>query len=76
MVFRPGFKPIIFQMYFFLICIAGGGIELVPIGTAATSRPTLPTPVPLCPPQTPHARMRTRAAAVGNLQNVIQERYH
>jgi hypothetical protein len=60
--------------------IVGDGVRLRPLGTAATSRPTLPTPgnyddgeigvmngretrstrrkptpVPLCPPQTPHA---------------------
>jgi hypothetical protein len=65
---------------------------MVPLGTAATNRPTVPAPgdyddreisgmigrgnsstrrqpapVPLCPPQTPHAaRSRTRAAAVGS----------
>jgi hypothetical protein len=59
----------------------GGGVQLGPLGTAATNRPTVPTPgdyddgeiggmmtgrgnrstrrkpapVPLCPPQTPHA---------------------
>jgi hypothetical protein len=70
----------------------GGGVQLGPLGTAATSRPIVPAPgeyddreiggmigrgnrstrrkpapVPLCPPQTPHAaRTRTRAAAVGS----------
>jgi hypothetical protein len=70
----------------------GGGVQLGPLGIAATNRPTVPAPgdyddgeiggmigrgnrstrrkpapVPLCPPQTPHAvRMRTRAAAVGS----------
>jgi hypothetical protein len=75
----------------FLIGIVGGGVQLGPLGTAATNRPTVPAPgdyddgeisgmmigrgnwssrrkpapVPLCPPQTPHAaRMWTRAAAV------------
>jgi hypothetical protein len=77
---------------FFLIGIVGGGIQLGPLGTAATNRPIVPAPgdyddgeidgmigrgnrsirrklapVPLCPPQTPHAaRTRTRAAAVGS----------
>jgi hypothetical protein len=76
----------------FLIGIMGGGVQLGPLGTAATSMPTVPAPgdyddgeiggmigkenpsirrkpapVPLCPPQTPHAaRTRTRAAAVGS----------
>jgi hypothetical protein len=71
----------------------GCGVQLGPLGTAATNRPIVPapgdyddgeicgkmigrgnrstrrkpTPVPLCPPQTPHAaRTRTRAAAVGS----------
>jgi hypothetical protein len=70
----------------------GGGVQLGPLGTAATNRPIVPAPgdydggeiggmigrrnrstrrkpapMPLCPPQTPHApRTRTRAAAVGN----------
>jgi hypothetical protein len=70
----------------------GGGVQLGPLGTAATNRPIVsapgeyddgeiggmigtgnrstqrkPGPVPLCPPQTPHAaQMRTRAAAVGS----------
>jgi hypothetical protein len=69
-----------------------GGVQLGPIGTAATHRPIVPAPgdyddgeirgmigrgtrssrrkpapVPLCPPQIPHAaRARTRAAAVGS----------
>jgi hypothetical protein len=78
---------------FFKIGIVGGGVQLGPLGTAATNRSIMPapgdyddgeiggmmigmgnrstrrkpTPVPLCPPQTPHAaRMRTRAAAVGS----------
>jgi hypothetical protein len=77
---------------FFLIGIVGGGVQLDPLGTAATNRPTVPrpgdyddgkiggmigrgnqstrrkpAPVPLYPPQTPHAaRTRTRAAAVGS----------
>jgi hypothetical protein len=73
----------------------GGGVQLGPLGTAATNRPIVPapgdydddgeiggmigrgnrstrrkpTPVPLCPPQIPHAaRTRTRAAAVGTQQ--------
>jgi hypothetical protein len=62
------------------IGIEGGGVQLGPLGTAATNRPFLPAlgdyddgeiggmigrenrstrrkpvPVPLCPPQTPHA---------------------
>jgi hypothetical protein len=78
--------------HFFLIGIVGGGVQLGPLGTAATNRPIVPAPgdyddgeiggmigrenrstrrnpapVPLCPPQTPHAaRTRTRAAAVGS----------
>jgi hypothetical protein len=70
----------------------GGGVQLVPLGTAVTHRPIVPAPddyddgeiggmigkgnrstrrkpapVPLCPPQNPHAAsMRTRAAAVGS----------
>jgi hypothetical protein len=71
----------------------GGGVQLGPLGTAATNRPIVPAPgdydageiggkmigrgnrstrrkpapVPLCPPQNPHAaRTRTRAAAVGS----------
>jgi hypothetical protein len=73
-----------------LIGIVGGGVQLGPLGTAATNRPTVsapgdydgeigamigrgnwstrrkPAPVPIFPPQTPHAaRTRTRAAAVG-----------
>jgi hypothetical protein len=77
---------------FFLIGIVGVGVQLGPLGTAATNRPIVPAPgyyddgevggmtgrrngstrrkpapVPLCPPQTPHAaRTRTRAAAVGS----------
>jgi hypothetical protein len=69
------------------------GVQLGPLGTAATNRPIepapgdygdgevggmmtgrgkrstrrKPAPVPLCPPQTPHAtRTRTRPAAVGS----------
>jgi hypothetical protein len=57
---------------------SGGGVQLGPVGTAATNRPIVPAPgdyddgdtggmigrgnrsawrkpVPLCPPQTPHA---------------------
>jgi hypothetical protein len=77
---------------FFLIGIVGGGVQLGPLGTAATSKPIVsapgdydngeiggkigkgnrstrrkPAPLPVCPPQTPHAsRTRTRAAAVGS----------
>jgi hypothetical protein len=77
---------------FFLIGIVGGGVQMGPLGTAATNRPIVPAPgdyddgeiggmigkgnqstrrkpapVPLCPPQIPHAaRTRTRAAAVGS----------
>jgi hypothetical protein len=66
---------------FFLIGIVGGGVQVRPLGTAATNRPIetasadyddgkiggmmivrgnrstrrKPAPVPLCPPQTPHA---------------------
>jgi hypothetical protein len=37
------------------------------IGKGNRSTRRKPTPVPLCPPQTPHAaRTRTRAAAVGS----------
>jgi hypothetical protein len=63
----------------FLIGIVGGGVQLGPLGTAATNRSIVPAPgdydgeiggmigrgnrstrrkpapVPLCPPQTPHA---------------------
>jgi hypothetical protein len=78
-------------MYFFLIVIVGGGVQLGPLHTAVTNRPIVPAPddyddgeiggmigrgnrstrrkpapVPLCPPQTPHAaRTRIRAAVVG-----------
>jgi hypothetical protein len=81
-----------FLISFFLIGIVGGGVQLGPLGTAATNRLIVPAPgdyddgeicgiigrgnrstrrkpapVPLCPPQTPHAaRTRTRAAAVGS----------
>jgi hypothetical protein len=70
------------------IGIVGGGVQLGPLGTAATNKPIVPAPgeihgmmigrgnrstrrkpapVPLCPPQTPHAAwMRTRATAVGS----------
>jgi hypothetical protein len=71
----------------------GGGVQLRPLGTAASNRPTVPapgdyddgetggmmigrgnrsirrkpSPLPLCPPQTPHAaRARTRATTVGS----------
>jgi hypothetical protein len=75
---------------FFNSYIGGGGVQLGPLGTAATNTPIVPAlgdyddekiggmidrgdrstgrkpaPVPLCPPQTPHAvQMGTRAAAV------------
>jgi hypothetical protein len=68
-----------YEYVFFLIGIVGGGVQLGPLGTAATNRPIVPAPgdyddeiggmigkgnrsirrkpapVPLCPPQTPHA---------------------
>jgi hypothetical protein len=71
----------------------GSGVQLGPLGTAATNTHIVPAPgdyddgeigrmmigrgnrrtrrkpapVPLCPPQTPHAaRTRTRVAAVGS----------
>jgi hypothetical protein len=76
----------------FLNWYSRGGVQLDPLGTAATNRPIVPAPgdyddgenggmigrgnrstwrkrapVPLCPPQTPHAtRTRTLAAAVGS----------
>jgi hypothetical protein len=76
----------------FLIGIVGDGVQLGPLGTAATNRPIVPAlgdyddgeiggmigrgnrstrrklaPLPLCPPQTPHAaRTRTRTAVVGS----------
>jgi hypothetical protein len=83
----------LFFFLFFLNWYSGGGVQLGPLGTEATNRPTVPAPgdydaeigemtgrrnrstqrkpapVPLCPPQTPHAaRTRTwaAAAAVGN----------
>jgi hypothetical protein len=68
------------KVTFFLIGIVGGGVQLGPLGTAATNMPIVPAPgdyddgeiggmigrenrstrrkpapVPLCPPQTPHA---------------------
>jgi hypothetical protein len=72
----------------------GGGVQLGPLGTAATNRPIVPAlgdyddgeiggmigkgnrsirrkpaPVPLCPPQTPHAAQTwTRATTVGSQQ--------
>jgi hypothetical protein len=86
------FLRITYVLIIFLIGIVGGGVQLGPLGTAATNRPIVPAPgvydgeigammigrgnrstrrkpapVPLCPPQTPHAvRTRTRAAAVGS----------
>jgi hypothetical protein len=80
--------------FIFLICVVESGVQLGPLGTAATNRPIVPAPgdyddgeiggmmigrgnqstyrnlapVPLCPPETPHAaRTRTRAAAVGSV---------
>jgi hypothetical protein len=81
--------PKLEYVLFFFNCTVGGGVQLGPLGTAATNRPIVPAPadddygeiggmigrgnrstrrkpapVPLCPPQTPHAaRTRTRAAA-------------
>jgi hypothetical protein len=75
----------------FLIGIVGGGVQLGPLGTAATNTPIVsapgnyddgeiggmigrgnrstrrkPAPVPLCPPQIPHAaRTRTWDVVVG-----------
>jgi hypothetical protein len=44
-----------------------GEIGRMKIGRGNQSTRRKPTPVPLCPPQTPHAaQMRTRAAAVGS----------
>jgi hypothetical protein len=41
------------------------------IGRGNRSTRRKPSPVPLCPPQTPHAaRTRTRAAAVGSQRHV------
>jgi hypothetical protein len=81
-----------FKTIFFKIGVAGGGVQLGPLGTAATDRPLVPAPVnydkreigemngrgnwssrrkpapvPLCPPQPPHAaRTQTRVAVVGS----------
>jgi hypothetical protein len=69
--------------FFFLIGIVGSGVHQWPIvpapgdyddgeiggmiGRRNRSIRRKPAPVPLCPPQTPHAaRTRTRAAAVGS----------
>jgi hypothetical protein len=85
---------------FFLIGIVEGGIQLGPLGSAATNRPIVPAsgdydgeiggmigrgnrttrrkpvPVPLCPPQTPHAaRTRTQGHRGGKLTNNIYIRY-
>jgi hypothetical protein len=72
--------------------MVGDGVQLGPLGIAATNRPIVPAPgdyddgeideiigrgnrstrrkpapVPLCPPQAPHAaRTRTRAAEAGS----------
>jgi hypothetical protein len=32
------------HVFFFLICIVGGGVRLGPLGTAATIRPIVPAP--------------------------------
>jgi hypothetical protein len=80
------------QLTFFLICIVGGGIKvhstlrppgdydngeiggMIDRGNQSTRRK--PAPMPLCPPQTPHAaRTRTRAAAVGS-QRLTAELRH
>jgi hypothetical protein len=77
-----GPPSLLFNVFFinFLIGIMGGGVQLGPLGTAVTNRPTVPAPgdyddakiggmfgrgnrstrrkpvpMPLCPPQTPHA---------------------
>jgi hypothetical protein len=91
-VFEPHSKLYCSTCTFLLIGIVGGGVQLGPLGTAATNVPIVPAPgdyddgeiggmigrgnrrtrrtpapVPLCPPQTPHAAWtRTRAAAVGS----------
>jgi hypothetical protein len=79
--------------HIFLIGTVGVGVQLGPLGNAATHRPIVPAqgdydngeiggmmigrgnrstrkkpaPVPVCPPQTPHAaRMRTQATTVGS----------
>jgi hypothetical protein len=79
----PHREPIRVAQPFFLIGILGGGVQLGPLGTAATNRPILTAPgdydngeiggmigrgnrstrrksapMPLCPPQTPHAAGR------------------
>jgi hypothetical protein len=44
-----------------------GEIDTLMIGKGNRSTRRKPAPLPLCPPQTPHAaRTRTRAAAVGS----------
>jgi hypothetical protein len=75
---------------FFLICIVGGGIKvhstapgdyddgetggMIDRGNRSTRRN--PAPVPLCPPQTPHAaRTRTPAAAVGSQRLTAEPRH-
>jgi hypothetical protein len=85
--------PLEYESKAFFIGMMGGGVQLGPLGTAATNRPIVPAPgdyyydgefggvvgrgnlstrrkpapVPLCPPQIPHAaRTRTRAVAVGS----------
>jgi hypothetical protein len=83
--------------FFFLIGIVWGVIQLGPLGTATTNRPTVlapgdyddgdiggmmivrgnrstrrkPTPVLLCPPQTPHAAWTQTQAAVVGSQRII-----
>jgi hypothetical protein len=63
---------------FFLIHLVGGGVQLGPLGTAATDWPIVggmkigrgirssrrkPTPAPLCPPQIPLDQTRDRTQA-------------
>jgi hypothetical protein len=46
------------------------------IGSGNRSTQRKPAPVPLCPPQTPHAaRTRTQAAAVGSLRLTAELRH-
>jgi hypothetical protein len=49
-----------------------GEIGGMMIGKGNRSTRRKPAPVPLCPPQTPHAaRTRTRAAAVGSQRLIV-----
>jgi hypothetical protein len=83
-----GFIGTLYNHFQLVYWRGGGGVQLGPLGTAATNRSIVPAPgnyddgeiggmigrgnlstqrkpapVPLCPPQTPHAaRTRTRAA--------------